>query len=309
MPYQTKHGLDSTDTRVVSALSLLMHTRAHYTPQLSSYALLRNKNPFIPNYKNSRPLLDEVKITTPSDTETDMVSTALSLLPPLAELQVGITRTDEGQKRQAKIAFPSLESPHITALVSSMPHILGLIRQGSLTCLTYHDQSNKDFSDLAGFVQAFHVEIASRFPSLTSLSLYYRSDEYALEQHCESLRAVIEPLYDLSRLQEITYHGVFCLDNDEIEPRLATRWPEIRSIDISSLLGTSPTYGVLGVPAKHCPHLTRLSVPIKFLEKDEPLRDGGVFSHRLRTFSAPNARVHCYASVVHYLDRMFPFLI
>ncbi len=49
MPYQTKHGPDSTDTRTVSALLLLMHTRVHCTPQLSSYALLRKKNPFFPN--------------------------------------------------------------------------------------------------------------------------------------------------------------------------------------------------------------------------------------------------------------------
>ncbi len=49
MPYQAKHGPDSTDTRTVSALLLLMHTRVHCTPQLSSYALLRKKNPFFPN--------------------------------------------------------------------------------------------------------------------------------------------------------------------------------------------------------------------------------------------------------------------
>ncbi len=53
LPYQTKHGRGSTYTRAVFALSILKHTRAHCTPQPSSYDLPRNRNPFFPNCKNS----------------------------------------------------------------------------------------------------------------------------------------------------------------------------------------------------------------------------------------------------------------
>ncbi len=129
------------------------------------------------------------------------------------------------------------------------------------------------------------------------------------EEHRESLRAVMDPLYDLSKLQKMIYNGVLCMDNDAVELRLATSWPEIRSLRISFLLGTSPTYGILAVLAKHCPLLTDLSIPITFPKKDEPLRDDRVFSHRLRTFSAFPAPVDWNASIAHYLDRMFPFLV
>ncbi|KAK0444917.1 uncharacterized protein EV420DRAFT_1648617 [Desarmillaria tabescens] len=230
----------------------------------------------------------------------------LSSLPHLAELQVVITQTDKHQKRQAQIAFPSLKSLHINAHISLMPHILRLIRQGSLTSLTYRDTSDKDVTDLVGFVQAFHVEIAFRFPSLTSLILFHSQHRLA---DWKTLRAATEPLYDLSKLQKIIYHGTLCLDNDDIEHRFATSWPEIRLIHIMSLWETSLTYGILATLAKHCPHLTDLALPITFPEWDSPLRDGGVFSHRLRTFRAIGTRVHCYASVAHYLDRLFPFLV
>ncbi len=241
----------------------------------------------------------------------------LSSFHHLAELQVIVAQSSKPKKRLAQIGFPSLKSLHIAAHVSLMPSILRLIRQGSLTSLTYRNSSDEDFFDLADSVQAFHAEIASRFPSLTSLSLDYhpygrRRLEYApedSEEHQESLRAVIDPLYDLSKLQKMIYYGVLCMDNDAVELRLATSWPEIRSLRISSLLGTSPTYGILAVLAKHCPLLTDLSIPITFPKKDEPLRDDSVFSHRLRTFSAFPAPVDWNASIAHYLDRMFPFLV
>ncbi len=238
----------------------------------------------------------------------------LSSFPHLAELQVTVAQRDKPEKRRlAQIAFPSLKSLHVAAHVSLMPSILRLIRQGSLTSLTYRNSSDKDFFDLADSVQAFHEEIASRFPSLASLSLrycpYYDYAPEDSEEHWESLRAVMDPLYDLSELQKMFYYGVLCMDNDAVELRLATSWPEIRSLCISSLLGTSPTYGILAVLAKHCPLLTDLSIPITFPKKDEPLRDDGVFSHRLRTFSAFPASVDWNASIAHYLDRMFPFLV
>ncbi len=66
----------------------------------------------------------------------------------------------------------------------------------------------------------------------------------------------MHPLCDLSKLQTMFYHGVLCVDNDTVA--LATIWPEIRSLHILFLLGTSPTYGILAVLAKHCPLLTDL---------------------------------------------------
>ncbi|KAK0456939.1 hypothetical protein EV421DRAFT_2029354 [Armillaria borealis] len=229
----------------------------------------------------------------------------LSSCPRLANLRVIVTQSGKPQKRQTQIAFPSLEYLHITACVSLMPDILRLIRQGSLTSLTYRNSSDDDFSDLAYSVQAFHKELVSRFPSLPSLFLYY----YVPEEHRQSLRTVIQPLHDLPKLQKIIYHGVLCLDNDAVGLRLAVSWPRIRSLHISFLLGTSPTYRILAAVAKHCPLLTDLSIPVTFPERDESLSDDGVFSHRLHTFSAFHARVDCYASVAHYLDRMFPFLV
>ncbi len=96
--------------------------------------------------------------------------------------------------------------------------------------------------------------------SLTSLSLdYCLLSDYApedSEEHRESLRAIMHPLCDLSKLQTMFYHGVLCVDNDTVA--LATIWPEIRSLHILFLLGTSPTYGILAVLAKHCPLLTDL---------------------------------------------------
>ncbi|PBL01520.1 hypothetical protein ARMGADRAFT_428618 [Armillaria gallica] len=229
----------------------------------------------------------------------------LSSCPRLANLHVIITQTGKPQKRQAQIVFPSLKYLHITACVSLMPDVLRLIRQGSLTSLTYRNSSDDNFSDLAYSVQAFHKELASRFPSLSSLFLYY----YVPEEHRQSLRTVIQPLHDLPKLQKIIYHGVLCLDNDAVGLHLAVSWSRIRSLHISFLLGTSPTYGILAAVAKHCPLLADLSIPVTFPENDEPFSDDGVFSHRLHTFSAFHARVDCYASVAHYLDRMFPFLV
>ncbi|PBK60058.1 hypothetical protein ARMSODRAFT_966453 [Armillaria solidipes] len=128
-----------------------------------------------------------------------------------------------------------------------MPDILRLICQGSLTSLTYRNSSDDDFSDLAYSVQAFHKELASRFPSLPSLFLYY----YVPEEHRQSLRTVIQPLRDLPKLQKIIYHGVLCLDNDAVGLRLAVSWPRIRSLHISFLLGTSPAYRIPAAVAKH----------------------------------------------------------
>lgn len=374
----------------IRSITLDAHSRASHSPTVF-LRLAEKKEPLLPKLKTlsvdmafaadpsvllflSSPLLDEVKITFPSDPEADMAPMSiwtvgwkapglrsltlarhywtgrgddmpppvypfgsfsnlrqlrrlniethsvnlsflvqLSSFPHLAELQVIVAQPGKSQKCLAQIALPSLKSLHVTARASLMPSILRLIRQGSLTSLTYRNSSDKDFFDLADSVQAFHAEIASRFPSLASLSLrycpYYDYAPEDSEEHRESLRAVMDPLYDLSELQKMFYYGVLCMDNDAVELRLATSWPEIRSLRISYLLGTSPTYGILAFLAKHCPLLTDLSIPITFPKKDEPLRDDGVFSHRLRTFFAFPAPVDWNASIAYYLDRMFPFLV
>ncbi len=87
----------------------------------------------------------------------------LSSFPHLAELQVIVVQPGKSQKRLAQIALPSLKSLHVAAHVSLMPSILRLIRQGSLTSLTYRNSSDKDFFDLADSLQAFHAELLPDF--------------------------------------------------------------------------------------------------------------------------------------------------
>ncbi|SJL05205.1 uncharacterized protein ARMOST_08571 [Armillaria ostoyae] len=237
----------------------------------------------------------------------------LSSLPHLAELQVIVARSGNPQQRLSQIAFPSLESLDVAADVSLMPSILRLIRQGSLTSLTYRNWLDPNFIGFADSLQAFHAEIVSRFPSLTSLTLNYCPYDYtppSREEDRESLRAVMQPLYDLSRLQIFVYNSVPCMHNDAVALRLATSWPEIRTLCVSNLLGTSPTYRILAALATHCPFLTRLIIPITFPENYDPLPDDGVFSHRLHTLLVYDGKVdRQHASVAHYLDRMFPFLV
>ncbi|KAK0245333.1 hypothetical protein EDD85DRAFT_14927 [Armillaria nabsnona] len=235
----------------------------------------------------------------------------LSSLPHLVELQVIVAQSGNPQQRLAQIAFPSLKSLDVAADVSLMPSILRLIRQGSLTSLTYRNWFDPNFVDLADSLQTFHAEIVSRFPSLISLTLNYCPYDYTpREEHRESLRAVMQPLYDLSKLQIFIYNSVPCMHNDAVALRLATSWPEIRTLCVSNLLGTSPTYRILAALAKHCPFLTRLIIHITFPENYDPLPDDGVFSHRLHTLLVYNGKVdHQHASVAHYLDRMFPFLV
>ncbi|KAK0464810.1 hypothetical protein IW261DRAFT_1407832, partial [Armillaria novae-zelandiae] len=239
----------------------------------------------------------------------------LSSSPHLAELQVLVLQPGVGrpQRRLTQIAFPSLKSLQVAACASLMPSILRLIRQGSLTHLVYQNfppaSFGEDILGLAEFVPAFHAEIASRFPSLISLTLDH-SLHLALEDSeelCELSRVSMHPLYDLSKLQTMIYYGMLCVDNDAVD--FATSWPEIRSLFICRLHATSPTYGILAVLAKHCPLLTDLSIPITFPPKDVPLRDDGVFSHKLRIFHAFLEPIDCNASIAHYLDRMFPFLV
>ncbi|KAK0473844.1 hypothetical protein EDD18DRAFT_1223539 [Armillaria luteobubalina] len=216
---------------------------------------------------------------------------SLSSLPHLAVLQVSVAQHGQPQKSLPQLAFPSLKSLHVEAYVSLMPTILKLTPQGSLTSLTYRNDADKEIFNPADSVQ-FHAEIASRFPSLTSLTLNYCRYRYRpedSEKNRESLRAAMHPLYDLSKLREMTYLGVPCVDDDAVE--LATSWPEIRSLRIGSLCGTSPTYGILAVLAKHCPLLTDLEMPITFPKKIVPLRDDAVFSHRLHTLSIDSAMV------------------
>ncbi|KAK0506473.1 hypothetical protein EDD18DRAFT_1123592 [Armillaria luteobubalina] len=355
VPYQTKHGPDSADTRTESALLLLVQLIAHYRNSFSKLKKLIVEDfaadPSMLLLFLSSPLLDEVGIVIPSDPrKADIASmsiwtvgwkvpglrsltlftdynhgarawvlrepahifdslphllqlrtliikthsvdlsflVSLSSLPHLAVLQVSVAQHEQPQKSLPQLAFPSLKSLHVEAYVSLMPTILKLIPQGSLTSLTYRSDADKENFNPADSVQ-FHAEIASRFPSLTSL-------------------AIMHPLYDLSKLREMTYLGVPCVDDDAVE--LATSWPEIRSLRIRSLCGTSPTYGILAVLAKHCPLLTDLEMPITFPKKDVPLRDDAVFSHRLHTLSIDSAMVDFQpAGVAHYLDRIFPFLV
>ncbi|PBK60030.1 hypothetical protein ARMSODRAFT_1090527 [Armillaria solidipes] len=205
----------------------------------------------------------------------------LSSFPDLAHLQIVISQSLPTESRQTRDGFRSLVSLHITAHVSSMPRILRLIRPGSLTSLTYIDAYSQSYNEIGEFMQDFHAEIVSRFPSLLTLSLNYRTYYGQLaQQYWESTRAVFEPLYGLGILQAFTYNGMLSLENDTVELLLAPAWPEIRTIDIPVLQGPCPTYKVLCTLAKCCPHLSKLSMPITFPDDDAPLRDHhGPLSH------------------------------
>ncbi|KAK0232758.1 hypothetical protein IW262DRAFT_1451230 [Armillaria fumosa] len=235
----------------------------------------------------------------------------LSSFPDLAHLQIVLSQSLPTDSRQTRDGFRSLVSLHITAHVSSMPRILRLICQGSLTSLTYIDAYSQSYNEIGEFMQDFHAEIVSRFPSLLTLSLSYQVYWGQLaQQYWESTRAVLEPLYSLCKLQAFTYNGLLSLENDTVELLLAPAWPEIRTIDIPLLQGPCPTYEVLCILAEHCPHLTELSMPIAFPNGDAPLRDDHVpLSHRLQIFSSPNTSVSCIASVARFLDGLFPFLV
>ncbi|KAK0245344.1 hypothetical protein EDD85DRAFT_15134 [Armillaria nabsnona] len=164
--------------------SMSIRTVGWKAPGLRSLTLAHQPSPFNPDDDMSLPepepvypfgsfsnlrQLRRLNIETHSVDFSFLVQ--LSSFPHLAELQVIVAQRGKPQKRLAQIAFPSLKSLQVEAHVSLMPGILRLIRQGSLTSLAYQNSSGKDFFDLADSLQAFHAEIASRFPSLTSLSL------------------------------------------------------------------------------------------------------------------------------------------
>ncbi|PBK98326.1 hypothetical protein ARMGADRAFT_573864 [Armillaria gallica] len=98
----------------------------------------------------------------------------LQSFPDLAYLQIVISQSLPTDSRQTRNGFRSLVSLHITAHVSSMPRILRLIRPGSLTSLTYIDAYSQSYNEIGEFMQDFHAEIVSRFPSLLTLSLKYQ---------------------------------------------------------------------------------------------------------------------------------------
>ncbi len=235
----------------------------------------------------------------------------LSSFPDLAHLQIVVFQSPLTHSQQTHHGFRSLVSLHITAHVSSMPHILRLIHPGSLTSLTYIDDYSQSYNKIREFMQDFHTEIVSRFPSLQTLSLNYRKYRGQLDQqYWESTRAVFEPLCGLCKLQEFTYNAMLALETNTVERLLAPAWPEIRVFNIPLVQGPCPTYEVLCTLAKRYPHLSELSIPFAFPSDDSPLRnDHGPFSHKLRFFASPNTSVSRFASVARYLDGMFPFLV
>ncbi|PBK89309.1 hypothetical protein ARMGADRAFT_339697 [Armillaria gallica] len=201
----------------------------------------------------------------------------LSSFPDLTHLQIVISQSLPTNGRQTRDGFRSLVSLHITAHVSSMPRILRLIRPGSLTSLTYIDAYSQSYNEIGEFMQDFHAEIVSRFPSLLTLSLKYQTYHGQLaQQYWESTRAVFEPLYGLCKLQAFTYNGMLSLENDTVELLLGPAWSEIRTIDIPVLQGPWPTHKVLRTLAKCCPRLSKLSMPITFPD-DAP--NHGPLSH------------------------------
>ncbi|PBK61958.1 hypothetical protein ARMSODRAFT_1025293 [Armillaria solidipes] len=235
----------------------------------------------------------------------------LSSLPDLSHLQIVISQSLPTDSWKVDDGFRSLVSLYITTPVSLMPRVLRLIRSGSLTSLVHIDDHSQSYNEIGHFMQDFHTEIVSRFPSLLNLSINYRKCNGQLTQQSrDSTLAVFEPLCGLCKLREFTYNPMPTLETGIVELLLAPAWPEIRVFNIPLVQGPCPTYGVLCTLAKCCPHLSELSMPIAFPSDDAPLGDDhGPFSHKLRILSSPNTSVSRFASVARYLDGMFPFLI
>ncbi len=213
----------------------------------------------------------------------------LSSFPDLAHLQIVISQSLPTDGQQTRDGFRSLVSLHITAHVSSMPRILRLIRPGSLTSLTYIDVYSQSYNEIGEFMQDFHAEIVSQFPSLLTLSLKYQTYRGQLaQQYWKSTRAVFSPLYGLCKLQAFTYNGMLSLENDTVSLLLGPAWSEIRTIDIPVLQGPWPTHEVLHTLAKCCPHLSKLSMPITFPD-DAP--NHSPLSHRDHFPEPPSPRI------------------
>ncbi|KAK0232749.1 hypothetical protein IW262DRAFT_1451222 [Armillaria fumosa] len=235
----------------------------------------------------------------------------LSSLPDLSHLQIAISQSQPTDSWKVDDGFRSLVSLHITTPVSLMSRVLRLIRSGSLTSLVHIDDHSQSYGEIGQFMQDFHTEVVSRFPSLLNLSINYRKCNGQLTQQSqESTLAIFEPLCGLRKLQEFTYNPMLTLETGVVDLLLAPAWPEIRVFNIPVVQGPCPTYEVLCTLAKCCPLLSELSVPIAFPSDDSPLRvDHDPFSHKLCFFSSPNTSVSRFASVARYLDGIFPFLI
>ncbi|KAK0197993.1 hypothetical protein F5146DRAFT_66850 [Armillaria mellea] len=235
----------------------------------------------------------------------------LSSFPDLSHLQIVISQSLPTDSWKVDDGFRSLVSLHITTPVSLTSLVLRLIGSGSLTSLVYIDDHSQSYNEIGQFMQDFHTEIVSRFPSLLNLSINYRRCNAQLtQQFLESTLAIFEPLCGLHKLQEFTYNPMPALETGVIELLFAPAWPEIRVFNIPVVQGPCPTYEVLYTLAKCCPILSELSLPITFPGDDAPLRDDrDPFSHKLRYFSSPKTSVSRFASVARYLDGIFPFLI
>lgn len=235
----------------------------------------------------------------------------LSSLPDLSHLQIVISQSLLTDSWKVDDGFRSLVSLHITAPVSLMSRVLRLIRPGSLTSLIHIDDHSQSYDEIGQFMQDFHTEIASRFPSLLNLSIKYRRcNGQSTQQSRESTLVIFEPLCGLRKLQEFAYSPMPTLDTGIVDLLLAPAWPEIRVFNIPFVQGPRPTYEVLCTLAKCCPLLSELSIPIVFPSDDSPFPDDHVpFSHKLRLFSSPNTSISRFASVARYLDGIFPFLI
>ncbi|KAK0245290.1 hypothetical protein EDD85DRAFT_13233 [Armillaria nabsnona] len=235
----------------------------------------------------------------------------LSSLPDLSHLQIVISQSLPTDSWKVDGGFRSLVSLHITTPVSLMSRVLRLIRSGSLTSLVHIDDHSQSYNEIGQFMQDFHTEIVSRFPSLLNLSINYRKCNGQLTQQSrESTLVIFEPLCGLCKLQEFTYNPMPTLETGVVDLLLAPAWPEIRVFNIPVVQGPCPTYEALCTLAKCCPLLSELSMPITFPSDNAPLRDDhDPFSHKLRFFSSPNTSVSRFASVARYLDGIFPFLI
>ncbi|KAK0475068.1 hypothetical protein IW261DRAFT_1567991 [Armillaria novae-zelandiae] len=235
----------------------------------------------------------------------------LSSLPDLSHLEIVISQSLATDSRKVDDGFRSLVSLHITTPVSLMSRVLRLIRSGSLTSLVHIDDHSQSYNEIGQFMQDFHTEIASRFPSLLNLSINYRKCNGQLTQQTrESTLAIFEPLCGLRKLREFTYNPMPTLETGVVDLLLAPAWPEIRIFNIPAVQGPFPTYEMLCILAKCCPLLSELSIPITFPSDDSPLRNDHVpFSHKLCHLSFPNTSISRFASVARYLDGIFPFLI